>query len=245
MMNRAAESWRHYKGILNGAKDLFDRKRVSSSEMETIYRSLFIRDLDRHGIQDDFYPIGSAANHSLMYLITRCLTEFPITRVVEFGGGQTSILIDRLSGKMGKQMEITTVEQDAFWAERIRALVRHRVVCAPLESEAVAERNISFYSFNDIECEGNIELAIVDGPTAFTRSTQWDRLGAVKFLKGRLAPEFIVIFDDTERRGETEGARLFGAYLAANNFTHYTTTIRATKQQTLFCSKGFRAAAYF
>ncbi len=35
--------------------------------MEIVYRDLFLRDLKRLGIPDDFYPIGSAANHGLLY----------------------------------------------------------------------------------------------------------------------------------------------------------------------------------
>lgn len=243
--DRLIEPARRLNSVLRGAKSLLETHYLLFPEMESIYRSLFLRDLGRYGVEDEFYPIGSAANHSLMYLVARCLIEFPIARVLEFGAGQTSILLDRLSGAMGRPIEITTVEQDPFWAERIRAQVHHPVICAPLAPEVVADSKISFYRLDEIGSQSNLELVIVDGPTAYSPSTRWDRIGAVEFLKGRLASEFIVIFDDTERAGEFLGTRLFCDYLVANHITHYISTIRAAKQQKVICSEQFRAASYF
>lgn len=215
-------------------------------EMELVYRELFLRDLRNLAIEDEFYPVGSAANHSLLYLISRCVIEFPVSRILEFGAGQTSVLLDRLSAKLPQRhCEITTVEQDPFWANRISKGVRHQVIHACLAEKVFAEETISFYESEEVNSKKGIELAIVDGPTASTRATKWNRIGAADYLKDRLAEDFIVIFDDTERRGESAGADLFARYLAARSTPYYTSTIRAEKQQRLFCSEKFRAAAYF
>ena len=53
-----------------------------------IYRDLFLRELARLGVEDGFYPIGGAANYSLLYLVLRAMTEFPVSSILEVGAGK-------------------------------------------------------------------------------------------------------------------------------------------------------------
>jgi hypothetical protein len=217
-----------------------------SPEMEMVYRSLFQQNLQMAGIEDEFYPVGGAANHSLLYLISRCLIELPVARILEFGAGQTSILLDRLAAKLlRRRFEIITVEQDPFWASKVGREVRHRVIHAPLVGRSVAGRRIDFYDLKEVDAQSDIELAIVDGPTAFSPAARWNRIGAVEYLKDRLASQFVVIFDDTERAGESKGAELFARHLEERHIAYFASTVRAAKQQRVFTSERLRSAAYF
>jgi hypothetical protein len=221
-------------------------RELLAPEMEMVYRSLFLRNLHDTGIDDEFYPVGNAANHSLLYFVSRCLCELPISRVLEFGAGQTSLLLDRLSARLlPRDVEIFTIENDPNWASHIGKKVRHQVIHTPLTEKVVDGRKISFYESEEVNSKKKIELAIVDGPAAYTHTTRWNRLGAASYLQGRLASDFVVIFDDTERCGESRSAELFGHYLKSQNIVFFTSTIRAVKQQQVFCSEKFRAAAYF
>ena len=71
--------------------------------MEVVYRELFLRDLARLGLDDLYYPVGWAANHSLMYLIARCFIELPVVNVLELGGGQSSILLSQLNDRLKRE----------------------------------------------------------------------------------------------------------------------------------------------
>jgi len=214
--------------------------------MEIVYRDLFLRELRKVGVEDDFFPVGSAANHSLLYLITRCSAELPISKVLEFGAGQTSLLLDRLTARLHERtVDITTIEQDQFWARKIGQQVRHPVIHAALVQKTVAGRTTFFYDSEQLDSQEDIEFAIVDGPIACSRSSRWNRSGAAGYLSDRLAADFVVIFDDTERRGESACADSFERHLTARNIPHHCSTIKAEKQQRLFCSDNFRAAAYF
>jgi len=226
---------------------VFCRRRWTlEPEMEVVYRSLFLRNLENLAVQDEFFPVKGAANHSLLYLISRCLIEFPISKVLEFGAGQTSVLLDRVSARFpDRQWEITTVEQDPFWVGRIGQAVHHRVIHAPLTEKNVAGRKIRFYDFDQAKSQTGIELAIVDGPTADSHANQWNRTGAAGYLKDWLAGDFIVIFDDAERVGERAGADMLAESLEAKKIRFFASTTRAEKQQRLLCSEKFRAAAYF
>jgi predicted O-methyltransferase YrrM len=130
---------------------------------EQTYRFLFVRDLARAGIEDTFYPVGNAANYSLLYLLARCLRELPISRVAEFGTGQSSLLIDKL---VGDTTTVTSFEHDQSWAEMIAKKVRHRVVVAPLVETPVDDHRVMFYDPVDFTGVGHPDLILIDGPTA-------------------------------------------------------------------------------
>lgn len=212
---------------------------------EQVYLHLFRRDIARAGIEDDFYPVGGAANFSLLYLLTRSFSELPLSRVVEFGAGQSTVLIDRLANRRQEPVAVTTFEQDAYWAAATAQKVRHRVIRAPLVRTTVGDRTVAFY---DSTCFADLtppDLVLIDGPTAYTASTRYDRVGSMNFLSTRLRDEFVVIFDDCERAGEAEAAGRFRAWLGGRGIRFYENTIRAAKQQRLFCTEKFRSAAYF
>lgn len=212
---------------------------------EQVYLHLFLRDLARAGIEDDFYPVGGAANFSLLYLLARSFAELPLSRVIEFGAGQTTVLFDRLASRRQEPVTVTTLEQDVYWAQAVGQKVRHHVVHAPLVRTKVGDRTVAFY---DPTCFPDLappDLVLIDGPTAYTASSRYDRVGSVNFLSTRLADEFVVIFDDSERGGEREAAGRFRVWLQGRGTRFYENTIRAAKQQKLFCTEKFRAAAYY
>jgi len=64
--------------------------------MESVYQEIVQRELNRWKIEDNFYPVGGAANYSLFYIILRTVADFPLKKVVELGAGQTSLLLDAL-----------------------------------------------------------------------------------------------------------------------------------------------------
>src|SRR5690348_10090169 len=86
--------------------------KTTKPAMEVVYRELFLRDLSRLGLEDLYYPVGSAANHSLLYLIARSFIELPIRNALEMGAGQSSILLSQLNERLKKEATITTVEHD-------------------------------------------------------------------------------------------------------------------------------------
>jgi hypothetical protein len=214
---------------------------------EEIYRYLFIRDITRHGIDDTFYPVGSAANYSLMYLVTRCMLELPVTKILEFGAGQTSVLLDRLRQFGAQKPHITTIEQDEYWATRIGGLVAHSVVHVPLNETVIGERTIRTYDKAKVQLadQGHNDFILVDGPTSYGDGGPYSRIGSLDFLRNHLADQFVVIFDDTERRGEGEAVAIVRKYLAQTGITFFENTVRAAKQQSLFCTEKFRLALYF
>jgi hypothetical protein len=217
-----------------------ERQTRTDPDREIVYRDLFLRDLAKVGISDEFHPVGSAANHGLLYLIARCMLELPISNVLEFGAGQTSILLDRLTARLGRPCRVTTIEHDPYWAREIAARVSHPVIRTPLCASG-------FYDVMDLEdFDGPApDLVVVDGPPAGTRATRGCRVGAASYLARALGNRFVVIFDDAERAGESRAVNAFRHLMTDRGDRLYEGSVRAAKQQHVFCTDAFRAAGFF
>jgi hypothetical protein len=213
---------------------------------EEIYQYLFTRDLRAIGIEDNFYPVGSAANYSLLYLVLRCLRELRFTGVLELGCGQTTLLIDQVRRRLGLDCRVTSIEHDAFWARSMAAKVGHEIVTAPLERLEVAGRAIDYYRLDAIAGAGRrFDFVIVDGPPAYTPATRYARLGCVAVLDRCLAPDFVLVLDDTARDGEADAVAACRNLLTARGIEFQESQIAAAKRQHLFCTPAYATAAFF
>ena len=214
--------------------------------MEIVYRDLFLRDLRRLGIEDAFYPIGSAANHGLLYAITRAFAEFPVASVLELGCGQSTLLLGELDRKLNRAASIRSVDQDPQWVERLRPRVGHEVVVAELVPKTIRGHSIRHYRDGYFDRAKSYDLVIVDGPSVPAGAeAAMARLGALEVIETSLAPDFIVIVDDAERKGEGILVDLMRSHLKASGTGFGETSIIAAKRQHIFCGGEFRPAMFF
>jgi len=213
--------------------------------MEIVYRDVFLRDLRRLGIDDDFYPVGSAANHGLLYAITRCFVQFPITTVLELGCGQSSLLLAALNRTLNAPASIRSVDQDPQWADSLRSAVSHEVVCSELVPKTVRGYSIRHYRDGYFEKTKAYDLVIVDGPSAHPPENSNARLGCLEVVETALAPDFIVLVDDTERKGEGILVDLIRSHLKSRGAAFGETSIIAAKRQHIFSGGKFQPAMFF
>ena len=213
--------------------------------MESVYRDLFIRDITRLELNDVYYPVGGAANHSLLYLITRCFLELPILNAIEMGAGQSSVLLGQLNERLKKNANITTIEHDARWAESIQTKVNHKVITAALVSKSVSGHVIDHYGGTYFDSSVLYDFVLVDGPPARDRRTVFNRLGAIELIENSLADSSVVIIDDAERPGEAALVKLIRQQLRKSGRSFTEAAIMAAKQQHIFVMGTFSTAAYF
>src|SRR3954453_11389151 len=98
------------------------------------------------GIEGTFYPVGGAANHGLLYLLLRAIRELDVACVLEFGAGQTTLLLHAVRTSLRPELDVTTVEHDAGWAGHVQNRVSHTVLHAPLASTMADGKPIEYYS---------------------------------------------------------------------------------------------------
>jgi len=150
--------------------------------------------LREHSHKVALHPGGWAASASLLCTVARLVTELPIKNVLELGCGQTTLLLAALKKQM--EFKLTTIEHDAGWAELITKNSGHEIDLAALTFDG------NGYVLNDLP--GPFDLIIVDGPPG--TGTKWSRSGALSVVGQHMAHPFVVIVDDTHRRGEAATA---------------------------------------
>ena len=230
---------------LRQANILLHRYSYTNPHMEIVYRELLLQELARANVPDRFYPVGGAANHSLLYVIARIMNELDVRNVVELGAGETTILLDRMRRATGRDCMIRTVEHDASWVDRIRSQVEHSVVYAPLRPAVADGVTISYYDAEPGMFGAGVDLAIIDGPSASNPGERNRRLGAFDLLKNNLASDFVLVIDDWERSGEMRLACMFESYFKGRKVDYAANTLRADRSQVVFAAGKFRQAAFY
>lgn len=127
------------------------------------------------------------------------------TRVVECGGGASTVLLARLLRERGAG-SLVAVEHDAAWAELVRDLLRRealddlaRVVHAPLEGDP------PWYAPAALDAlPAEVDLLVVDGPPAYATGEEHRRAPALAFFEARLVHGATVVLDDLQRPGERD-----------------------------------------
>lgn len=216
-----------------------DRRQRIEPSQEIVFRELLLRDLARLGVEDDFDPIGAAANHSLLYLITRAVVRRGARTVLELGAGESTRLLDRLS-RIVPGVTVRTIEHDPLWAERVGQSVAHPVLLAPLVPLEVAGKRIEFYEPARVAAAGDrFDLVIVDGPPAYNMTRRYNRAGFLDLVLPRLGPDFMLIIDDAERAGEQFCVEQCRARLTGLGVAFSVQAVRAAKAQYVFSGGGF------
>ena len=85
-------------------------------------------------------------------------------------------------------------------------------------------------------------MLLVDGPRGRRRHS---RRAALEFIEGRLGDEFVIVFDDAERRGELDTIAEALKLLDARGTDYSTTLVRSVNSQFVIATRGMRAASFF
>lgn len=229
-----------YQFIKHKLLDLYHHNvlpRVEALHAEQIYQGIFEQQCRRHGVDEVFYPVGAAASYSLMYLLTRVMTELPVQRVIELGSGQSTILIDRLRPTAGMHV---AYEQSEIWARTVAARApRCELRCSPL-ADTVFE-GVRYAGFGALQ-KADFELLLVDGPNGTDHASRYD---CVPLVEANQAREFVVIVDDADRPGERETVAALTAVLTRRGIEHKLNHLHGRNTQAVITTAGMRAASYF
>lgn len=214
------------------------RPHLETLHAEQIFQNIFSEQCRKYGVGDVFYPVGAAANYSMLYLLTRALTELPVRRIVELGTGQSTILIDRLRAREGVHV---AYEQSEFWAQTVAARAPTcQIVHSPLVTKTFDD--VSYDGFGALQMVP-FDLLLVDGPVGTDHVSRYD---CVPLVAGNETSEFMVIFDDACRPGEQETVAALQTVFARKGLDVRVKYLASgTHIQAVFTTPAFRAASYF
>lgn len=207
--------------------------------MEAVYQRLFETSVAELGIRRKFYPVGAAANYSLLYLIVRCVAECEIRTVAEFGAGQSTLLLAAL-GRLRPELRVVSYEADPAWADRIRGEADCDIRVCPLMEYGGAGNGTLFYQLPP-ERERS-DLVIVDGPVGASSA---GRTGCLAVVPDLVGPDSVVIVDDVNRAPEMLMSDQLVRALMRRNYDLASSFVRAAKWQRVIASGSRRHAVYF
>lgn len=216
------------------------RHPVEMYGQEILYERLFSNGLSSLGLENRYYPTGGAASFSLMYLLLRAITELPVKRIVELGCGQSTLLLDALSRI--RPLEINTLEHDWAWAQRIQKDVTHEITCAGLVDRVVQNRMTLVYDTEVGLDAAPPDLLLVDGPQGGSRYSRW---AALQWIERGLGDDFIIVFDDAERRGEIDTIEKTLRLLREQGRTFRTRFYYSIRWQFVIASGNLTPATHF
>lgn len=209
------------------------------AQKDILYYQILCDLLQSKGISKTLYPVSDGANPSLLYLIARVADEFEPENILELGAGQSTLLLNELASV--KNISITTLENDQVWYNIVAAQVEQTILHAPLLETQILNVETKAYDKSVLNGE-KFDLMIVDGPRGVSK---YSRLGAFPFIDRNLKNEFVIIFDDAERRGEKETIALVVEELKRKGVELFVGKITGVKRQTVLCTKKYQGVLYF
>lgn len=211
--------------------------RFHRHEQELLYQGMFSSACSALGIDQAFFPVKGAANYSLLYLALRISLETDVKRVLELGAGQTSLLFNQLRKR--REFEVVTLEDNASWAARIGSMVSHKVIHCPMIPHKVSGVSAPGYDLSKLD--GKFDFVIVDGPMGSKQHSRW---GALSLIAQNLDTEYVVLFDDAERKGEQQTIREAMRILSTLKRPHFSIT-NALKSQAVLSSDRYSHVRFF
>ena len=185
-----------------------------------------------------------AGNYSFFYVLNRILMDYKPKSVLDLGLGESSKFISTYLDNYLLESRHIIVEQNEDWIksfqEKVLLSKRSVIVHCPLkEIEIKGFRSNSYDGFKEKITE-KFDLYIIDGPFGSDRFSRYDIVSIVDKMK--LEDQFIIMMDDTNRKGEQDTLSDILNSLNTKNIKFYLGEYKGTKAVTLIVSENYKFA---
>ncbi len=200
----------HYeKLLLKQNKEIIKQnKEILKANKELEWAHIFHDSIkDKSWLNDLSLNIGRwAGNYSFFYVLNRILLDAKPNNILEFGLGESSKLVTRYIQNYLVNSSHDIVEQSDEWTShfnsRFTLAEASKVHILPLTQSIIKSHNSNGYKDIDKIITKKYDLYIVDGPLG---SEHYSRYDIVKVAENFTSEdEFIILFDDYNRKGERE-----------------------------------------
>ena len=181
------------------------------NKLDDLSANLLLQELLRF---QEYFPVtdSSLRFHTLAVILNDIILN-KRQNCIEFGSGISTLVIANLLKRNKLPYKLFSVEDNIEWYNYMNSFVvtndltQHVVLMyAPLEKTELATGNNSWYSTKILDEKINTDLkfnlVIVDGPGAWKPEIQLSRYTAVPYLINKLAENFSIYLDDSNRKGE-------------------------------------------
>lgn len=186
-----------------------------------------------------------AANYSLLYILTRILSDCQPKRILELGLGESSKIISCYLDNLLKDSKHWIIEQDEGWinnfSKRFELSKKSEIINLQIETRMIKGFPVNSYREIEKSINDSFDLYIVDGPFGSNHFSRYD----ICLLADKLniKDEFIIIIDDYIRDGEKETVIDLLNKLKEKGIKTYTGNYFSSKGQIIIATQLYRFAA--
>jgi len=187
------------------------------------------------------HPGRWAMGFPALYVLYRVLDEFKPKKILEFGLGESTRLTWQYQDHF-KNSGLTIIEQDEKWIRFFSDEifdVKDKVKVLPVTTKLNDGTTGSTYEGLLPVIAGNkFDCVIIDGPIGTESNSRYQLVDIIR--NDLLNENFVIIFDDSQRRGEQ--LTLSAAYkeFEKKGIEYYSGTYSGENDTTLICSSGLK-----
>lgn len=217
-------------------------KQVSRDLSELLWANIYhdtIQDQD-WAKKVSISPYDMAINYSMLYLLTRILTEYKINQILEFGLGQSSKFINAYLESVDNESKHHIVEHDkewiAFFSKNVNSkskIIQLNLIKVKLESTEVQ----LFENLNE-HIDSDYNLYLIDGPHGLSNFSRYDICNIANTFN--IDDDFIIIIDDCDRKGEQETMMKLIDILNNKGIKLYTKVFKGSKSQMVIATDKYK-----
>jgi hypothetical protein len=185
-----------------------------------------------------------AGNYSFFYILNRILSDFKIKAILEFGLGESSKFISKSIENYNHDCKHIVIEHNSDWIEHFNSIFKlntNSKIVKSILGEIKIKNHIS-YSYIDldkiIDVNDRYDLYIIDGPFG---SDRYSRFDIIKFINNfKVNDEFIILFDDVNRKGESDSVNEILKILRQKGIIIYTNIYIGNKSNMIIATEKYK-----
>lgn len=188
-----------------------------------------------------------AGNYSFFYILHRILDTCKPSRILELGLGESSKFISVFISNYLPTTEHLIIEQSIDWQnqfiEQFDLSSNSKIKILPIEQIDIKGHAVNSYTGFDHEINDLFDFYLVDGPFGSNNFSRYDIINLIKkFPKDH---EFVILFDDYDRKGEQQTVKILIEILQGNDFQIYQAVYKGLKTQIIIASEKFKFVQNF
>jgi hypothetical protein len=183
-----------------------------------------------------------AGGYAFFYVLVRILKETKPERILELGLGESTKVISKFIEHCNPTATHTIIEHDENWKntfeENFHLPEQCKIqVCPLVEKNVHGHLNKMYQNFEEV-AKGYFDLILIDGPFGSPRFSRYELMTKVWSLDHE--NNFIILFDDTHRKGEQETLQELKEHMTAKGIKFHVATYEGVKKCTVICSDNFK-----
>lgn len=210
---------------------------------ETVWSQVFHDTITKsQWLKDKTFSAGRwGVGYAFLYVLYRVLNEVKPQSILEMGLGESTKMIMQYAKSNSIAKHIVT-EHDPNWVEfftnKNKTPVNTEIKLLDLETSTYKTDNqvLSYAKFDKVFEKEKFDLICIDAPFG-GKAIEYARVDVCRLLPNILLKRFVIMLDDSQRRGETHTAKEIETILTQNGISFKSGRYRGIKENYIVVSE--------